>query len=202
MKEFTQADFDSFPVVNGVRHCSAGDYALIHADRLCHFRKGSRFADGCQFGYGCSFGSGCRFGEQCSFDNLCNFCDNCSFGDQCTFGHGCTFGHDCTFGDECSFKSGCYFGSLNFFGNNCSFSGRRALPGYPLLALSGAGSANRTVYAFNVEGGPWIEAGCFSGNLDAFRKKVRADGDELKCLQYLWFANIVAATWCPGRIEA
>jgi hypothetical protein len=37
--------------------------------------------------------------------------------------------------------------------------------------------------------------------LDAFRAKVRADGDPLKCLQYLGFANIVAATWCPERIE-
>jgi len=27
------------------------------------------------------------------------------------------------------------------------------------------------------------------------------DDDALKCLQYLGFANIVAATWCPERIE-
>jgi len=201
MKVFTQADFDSFPVVGSVRFCPTGEYSLVRVDRLCRFGHNSRFADGSRFGYGCYFGSNCWFGEQCVFDSYCNFGNNCSFGDQCQFDNSCVFAHGCTFGDKCSFKSLCDFGALNFFGNNCSFSGRCALPGYPLLALSGAGSVNRTVYAFNVEGGPWIEAGCFSGDLDAFREKVCADGDKLKCLQYLGFANIVAATWCPEKIE-
>jgi hypothetical protein len=75
------------------------------------------------------------------------------------------------------------------------------LPGHPLLVLSGAGSDNQTVYAFNVEGGPWIEAEFFSGDLDTFRAKARADGDKLKALQYLGFANIVAATWRPDKLE-
>jgi hypothetical protein len=69
------------------------------------------------------------------------------------------------------------------------------------LALSGAGSENRAIYAFNVEGGPWIEVGGFFGDLNAFRAKARADGDELKSLQHISFANIVAATWCPEKIE-
>ena len=42
---------------------------------------------------------------------------------------------------------------------------------------------------------------CPTGDIDAFRAKVRADGDALKCLQYLGFANIVAATWCPEKVE-
>ena len=37
--------------------------------------------------------------------------------------------------------------------------------------------------------------------LDEFRAKVREDNDRPKSLQYLGFANIVAATWCPERIE-
>jgi hypothetical protein len=37
--------------------------------------------------------------------------------------------------------------------------------------------------------------------LDAFRARVRADGDGVKCAQYLGFANIVAATWCPEKVE-
>jgi len=57
------------------------------------------------------------------------------------------------------------------------------------------------VYAFNVEEGPLFEAGCFLGDIDAFRAKVRADGDKLKSLQYLGFANIVAATWCPEKVD-
>jgi hypothetical protein len=67
--------------------------------------------------------------------------------------------------------------------------------------LSGAGSDNQTVYAFNVEGGPWIEGDGLSGDLDAFRAKARADGDELKRFQHLSFANIVAATWRPEKVE-
>lgn len=30
--------------------------------------------------------------------------------------------------------------------------------------------------------------------------KVRKDGEDTKSLQYLGFANIVAATWCPEKI--
>jgi hypothetical protein len=41
----------------------------------------------------------------------------------------------------------------------------------------------------------------FSGDLDAFRAKAHADGDSLQSLQYLGFANIVAANWCPKRME-
>jgi hypothetical protein len=48
---------------------------------------------------------------------------------------------------------------------------------------------------------PVIEFVGFSGDLDAFRAKVRADSDKLKSLQYLGFANIVAATWCPEKVE-
>ncbi|MFA5897797.1 MAG: hypothetical protein WC829_01660 [Hyphomicrobium sp.] len=88
------------------------------------------------------------------------------------------------------------------FGAWCSFEGdHKALAGYPILSFGGGGSVNRTVYAFNVENGPLVRAGCFVGTLDAFRAKVRRDDDRLKSLQYLGFANIVAATWCPERIE-
>jgi hypothetical protein len=37
--------------------------------------------------------------------------------------------------------------------------------------------------------------------LDAFRANVRAEGDELKRAQYLGFANIVAAVWCPEKVR-
>jgi hypothetical protein len=48
---------------------------------------------------------------------------------------------------------------------------------------------------------PVIEFVGFSGDLDAFRAKVRADDDKLQSLLYLSFANIVAATWCPEKVE-
>jgi len=190
MKVFTQAEFDSLPVVDGFKQCPTGDYSQIKT-----------FGKFCSFGESCDFGKSCSFGESCNFGEYCRFGKFCSFGKSCDFGKSCSFGGSCDFGKSCSFGESCNFGVSNYFGDRCSFGGRRAHPGYPLLALSGAGSVNRTVYAFNVENGPWFEAGCFSGDIDAFRAKVRADGDALKCLQYLGFANIVAATWCPERIE-
>ena len=130
-----------------------------------------------------------------SFPRYCSFSAGCSFGAGCIFSAGCRFSAGCSFGERCSFGAGCSFGE------RCSFEGYKAHPGYPLLTFGGAGSINRTVYAYNVEGGPLIRAGCFVGTLEEFRAKVRKDGDEMKSLQYLGFANIVAATWCPERVE-
>jgi hypothetical protein len=226
MRVFTQGEFDALPVVDGFRQCPPGDYSAVREfDDWCSFGVDNRFGERCIFGAGCSFGAGscfgsncsfgagscfgsnCSFGERCTFSAESRFGSHCSFGHLCRFGVRCEFGRVCGFGEICCFGSECRFGEVCSFGDCCSFdkggffNGKRALPGYPLLALSGAGSANRTVYAFNVEGGPWIEAGCFSGDLDDFRAKVRADGAALKCLQYLGFANIVAATWCPEKVE-
>ena len=69
-------------------------------------------------------------------------------------------------------------------------------------SLSGGGQSDKkTVYAFNVEGGPWFDDGYLSGDIDAFRKKVRADDDKIQAFNYLSFANIVAMSWCPERVE-
>jgi hypothetical protein len=72
--------------------------------------------------------------------------------------------------------------------------------------LSGAGIDGRTVCAINIEGGPRIDAGGFSGDIDGFRAKVRANDDNkilaLDRLQYLSFTNLVAAKWCPEKVES
>lgn len=63
---------------------------------------------------------------------------------------------------------------------------------------------HRTTWCFNTEDGIIVRSGCFKGTLDEFRAKVRQDcplGTEVKALQYLGFANIVAATWAPELIE-
>lgn len=51
MKKYTQADFDAFEVIDGIKQCPSGDYSDIQvfSDRY-------------------SFGEDCSFGEECSFE--------------------------------------------------------------------------------------------------------------------------------------
>ena len=74
MKEYTQADFDAFEVIDGIKQCPSGDYSDIRV-----------------FGKRCSFGNRCSFGERCSFGRGCSFGEWCSFGEGCSFGRGCSF---------------------------------------------------------------------------------------------------------------
>jgi len=74
MKKYTQADFDAFEVIDGIKQCPSGDYSDIRV-----------FGEGCSFGGCCSFGKGCSFGERCSFGECCYF------GERCYFGKGCSF---------------------------------------------------------------------------------------------------------------
>ena len=51
MKKYTQADFDAFEVIDGIKQCPSGDYSDIQI-----------------FGELCSFGERCSFGKECSFE--------------------------------------------------------------------------------------------------------------------------------------
>lgn len=62
MKKYTQADFDAFEVIDGIKQCPSGDYSDIRV-----------FGERCSFGKGCSFGECCSFGERCSFGKGCSF---------------------------------------------------------------------------------------------------------------------------------
>ena len=62
MKKYTQADFDAFEVIDGIKQCPSGDYSDIQV-----------FSDRCSFGEDCSFGEECSFGEDCSFGEECSF---------------------------------------------------------------------------------------------------------------------------------
>ena len=57
MKKYTQADFDAFEVIDGIKQCPSGDYSDIQI-----------FGEWCSFGKWCSFGEDCFFGEECSFE--------------------------------------------------------------------------------------------------------------------------------------
>lgn len=77
MKKYTQADFDAFEVIDGIKQCPSGDYSDIRV-----FGKSCYFGEWCSFGRGCSFGESCSFGERCSFDERCSFGEECSFEDK------------------------------------------------------------------------------------------------------------------------
>lgn len=62
MKKYTQADFDAFEVIDGIKQCPSGDYSDIRV-----------FGKKCSFGRGCSFGEECSFGERCAFGGWCSF---------------------------------------------------------------------------------------------------------------------------------
>lgn len=71
MKKYTQADFDAFEVIDGIKQCPSGDYSDIQI-----------FGERCSFGGGCSFGGACSFGACCSFGKCCSFGGGCSFEDK------------------------------------------------------------------------------------------------------------------------
>lgn len=77
MKKYTQADFDAFEVIDGIKQCPSGDYSDIRV-----FGKKCSFGEWCSFGACCSFGKGCSFGKQCSFGACCSFGECCSFEDK------------------------------------------------------------------------------------------------------------------------
>ena len=74
MKKYTQADFNAFEVIDGIKQCPSGDYSDIQI-----------FGEWCSFGACCSFGKGCSFGRACSFGEWCSFGERCSFGEGCSF---------------------------------------------------------------------------------------------------------------------
>ena len=68
VKKYTQADFDAFEVIDGIKQCPSGDYSDIRV-----------FGEYCSFSEWCSFGKWCYFGESCSFEEKCFFGERCSF---------------------------------------------------------------------------------------------------------------------------
>jgi hypothetical protein len=131
MKKYTQAEFDTLPVIDGLKHCPTGDYTAIKV-----------FPAQCRFGGSCSFGGSCRFGELCRFGESCSFGGSCRFGELCRFGESCRFeGGNVTrtknpylavdrigsenrktyffnFTDGVFIRAGCFFGSENDFIEN------------------------------------------------------------------------------------
>ena len=170
MKKYTQADFDAFEVIDGIKQCPSGDYSDIQI-----FGEWCSFGACCSFGKGCSFGRCCSFGEWCSFGERCSFGRCCSFGECCYFGKGCSFGRCCSFGERCSFGKQCSFGACCSFGERCSFEDKGEYIGdYPFLAFVGFGSRiGSKVYFFNLQDGIYVRCGCWLSDIAGFRERVK-----------------------------
>lgn len=166
MKKYTQADFDAFEVIDGIKQCPSGDYSDIQT-----------FGERCAFGERCSFGKECSFGKWCSFGEDCSFGEECSFGRACSFGEWCSFGGSCSFGRACSFGERCSFGAWCSFGEWCSFEDKGEYIGdYPFLAFVGFGSRiGSKVYFFNLQDGIYVRCGCWLSDIAGFRERVKAE---------------------------
>ena len=158
MKKYTQADFDAFEVIDGIKQCPSGDYSDIRV-----------FGEDCSFGRSCSFGRGCSFGDRCAFGGWC------AFGEWCSFGKGCSFSEKCSFGERCSFGEWCSFGACCSFGKGCSFEEKGEYIGdYPFLAFVGFGSRiGSKVYFFNLQYGIYVRCGCWLSDIAGFRERVK-----------------------------
>ena len=170
MKKYTQADFDAFEVIDGIKQCPSGDYSDIQV-----FGEDCSFGKWCSFSESCSFGDWCSFGVCCSFGKGCSFGEGCSFGGCCFFGKGCSFGKGCFFGKWCSFSESCSFGDWCSFGVCCSFEEKGEYIGdYPFLAFVGFGSRiGSKVYFFNLQDGIYVRCGCWLSDIAGFRERVK-----------------------------
>lgn len=168
MKKYTQKEFDNFEIDKyGYKICPSGDYSLIS-----------------------NFGEQCSFGECCSFDEECSFGVECSFGERCSFGGGCSFGGWCSFSKQCSFDGWCSFGEHCRFGERCvcEFGEFKKMS-----TIGGFGSESRTTYFFKLTNGEiGVRCGCFAGNLNEFREKVKeTHGESKMAKEYLMAADLM-----------
>ena len=181
MKIYTQKEFDTLPVIHGVRQCPTGDYSNIRS-----------------FGKRCSFGVWCSFGEWCSFGKCCSFGEYCSLGEYCSFGEYCLFGKYCSFGKCCSFGEWCSFGEYCLFGEFCSFEGLgKAKEGIPFIQINNIGSRGDGCTIYNLERGVYVRCGCYLGSVDEFKDRVtltHKDNDRFR-EQYLLSVKLAEVTF-------
>ena len=198
MKNWTQEEVDAVqPDEFGWRNFPTGDYTQVKSfGERCSFGEQCSFGEWCRFGMLCSFGEQCTFGEWCSFGKLssfgkwCSFGKCCSFGDHCSlgkccsfsersgfgkwcgFGKQCSFGELSTFGEWCSFGIWCSFGEQCSFDTWCSFENGRITNGR-YIAIDRIGSQKRKTYFFRGDEGLFVRAGCWFGNMEYFRERVK-----------------------------
>ena len=183
MKVITQKEFDNFPIINSCKQCPSGDYTKIK-----QFENDCSFGENCKFG-NCEFGRRCHFGDHCEFGNDCSFSEDCTFGFTCSFGIWCIFntckiGQDSSFGECCVFEGKCIIENEHITKNQC-----------PLLIFSGFGTVRRTTYFFNCKDGIFVRCGCFFGDIEQFRERVKKTRKDRLGKEYLMIADLVEMKW-------
>ena len=95
-----------------------------------------------------------------------------NFGEWCSFGERCSFGKSCSFGEHCI----CEFGEFK-----------------KMSTIGGFGREERTTYFFKLtDGNIGVRCGCFAGNLDEFREKVKeTHGESKMAKEYLMAADLM-----------
>ena len=204
MKKYTQEDFNSFEIVGDFKICPTGDYLAIKKfpgscefskgckfKKSCSFEGSCKFGDDCKFGHFCKFGSLCEFGNDCQIGSNCDFCDFCKFGNGCKFDLGCRLGIRCKFGDGCKFSLGCTFGELCKVGENSSYEDGAVVNG-KFIRFGNIGVKNREAYLYIDENKKlFLRAGCFFGDLEAFKKHCKVEEVANKTIkQYLFLFKI------------
>ena len=94
------------------------------------------------------------------------------------------FENDCSFGECCFFEGKCIIENEHIIKNQC-----------PLLIFSGFGSVRRTTYFFNCEDGIWVRCGCFFGDIEQFRERVKKTRKGRLGKEYLMIADLVEMKW-------
>lgn len=163
-------------------------------DAACVFEGFCSFQHGNHFDLGAVFRSRCVVGNNNTFRGGARFEVQIHFGGSNWFGDGCQFGPAQRFGDDCQFGDNCMFERATWGGK-----GHIAKPGYPFLALAGAGSVNRTTYFFNTTEGVIVRSGCFLGTVEEFCDKVmqdvKGDYNHPKAVEYISMAKLAIASF-------
>lgn len=218
-------DYSQIPSFENCEFESNCIFAAGTKFNCCVLIDWNMFGRACQF-YACYFGSENSFAAACDFTGFCSFQhgnhfdlgavfrSRCLVGNNNTFRGGACFEAQVHFGGGNWFGDGCQFGPASRFGDDCQFgsncvfergipvkdsTGYTAKPGYPFLALMGAGSSNRTTYFYNTTEGVIVRSGCFLGTVEQFCDKVmqdvKGDYNHPKAVEYISMAKLAIASF-------
>ena len=82
-------------------------------------------------------------------------------------------------------------GDAEVSGNAEVYGDARVYGGADILQITGLGTRNRTTTAFRTENGVCVKYGCFYGDIEQFRERVKKTRDGKVQAEYLKFAELI-----------